>query len=559
MKYLDKVKESCVIVLLPIISYLILGPLEIYAGNRKDFAFQYSDFFWIFLIIGVLLWIGISLLIATLPEKVNKYINAVILGIGVASYIQNMFMNIKLSENDGSPMRWEELKSFTIINLIIWIVILAGILALSIFLKKYWNYISIGAAGFLSLIQLVAVVSLLIPGRVDKEVSNLQMAGDEQFHVAASNNIIVFVLDTYGNVQYENTIQEFPEADDFLKDFTYYNNTDCHYYCTFPSMTHMLTGKEFEFDTSSEKWLSDAWNSEKANAFYEQLRNHGYTCNIYSNEVGYVYGDVANLYGKYDNIRPLEQEVDTILLVKRLGKMSIYRYVPYVLKPYFEVLDKDYSNVVSYKEGQMPIDDNAEFYSALTTIGLSKDTSMENALIIQHLFGTHLPYTTSETAQKVEESTAEETGSGLLTIVEEYLNQMKELGIYDNATIIITADHGSWYGGDVQPIFFIKQANEVHDEMRISTAPISLDDFQATILSIIDEDYTDYGTSIYDWNDGDERERHVYMRITDENYPDVAGSSFNVYYGYGYMTDKNELNEKVSEGPEEILPATTWE
>ena len=49
------------------------------------------------------------------------------------------------------------------------------------------------------------------------------------------------------------------------------------------------------------------------------------------------------------------------------------------------------------------------------------------------------------------------------------------------------------------------------------------------------------------------------MRITYENYPDVAGSSFNVYYGYGYMTDKNELNEKVSEGPEEILPATTWE
>ena len=80
MKYLDKVKESCIIVLLPIISYLILGPLEIYAGNRKDFAFQYSDFFWVFLIIGVLLWIGISLLIATLPEKVNKYINAVILG-----------------------------------------------------------------------------------------------------------------------------------------------------------------------------------------------------------------------------------------------------------------------------------------------------------------------------------------------------------------------------------------------------------------------------------------------------------------------------------------------
>ena len=98
------------IILLPIVSYVILRPLEIYFGNKKDFAFCFTDFFGIFLIITVLTWLVLSLLAALLPEKIKKEIMTLIAGFGVASYLQNMFMNVKLSEIDGSPMRWEKLQ-----------------------------------------------------------------------------------------------------------------------------------------------------------------------------------------------------------------------------------------------------------------------------------------------------------------------------------------------------------------------------------------------------------------------------------------------------------------
>lgn len=94
--------------------------------------------------------------------------------------------------------------------------------------------------------------------------------------------------------------------------------------------------------------------------------------------------------------------------------------------------------------------------------------------------------------------------------------------------------------------------------MQVNTAPISLDDFQATILDIIGKDYAQYGTSIYDWTEGSKRDRTVYMRMTDDDYPAVEGSFFNVYYQYSYSTDKEELNQKVEEGPEAVLPATPW-
>ena len=283
MNYGERLRYTMLIVLMPIISYVILGPLEIYFGNEKDFAFSYGDFFWLLLLIAIAVWAIGSLLVAALPEKLCVITNAVILGIAIASYIQNMFMNVKLSEADGSPMNWNELKSFTIINLIVWIVILALVICGSVFLKKYWTKISMGAAAFFSLIQVVAVISLVLPAMTEhKESGNLQMATDERFQVAKENNIIIFVLDTFGNMQYEEALKKYPEIAEDLSDFTFYNNADCHYYCTFPSMTHMLTGNEFDFNATSEGWMQTAWTSERAVNFYQTLHDDEYTVNLYS-------------------------------------------------------------------------------------------------------------------------------------------------------------------------------------------------------------------------------------------------------------------------------------
>ena len=50
-----------------------------------------------------------------------------------------------------------------------------------------------------------------------------------------------------------------------------------------------------------------------------------------------------------------------------------------------------------------------------------------------------------------------------MTIMEAYLNELKRLGVYDDATIIITADHGGDWKEEMQIIYFIKQPGEVHE------------------------------------------------------------------------------------------------
>ena len=560
MKFWEKWRRSLLVVLLPIVSYCLLGPLEIYFGNKKDFQFAYMDFFWPFLLLAVSAWIIISLVISVFPEKMNRVLGACILGVGVASYIQNMFMNIKLSETNGAPMNWESLGSYPVINGLIYGAIVIVIVSLSFVAKKYWNIIAMGGGAFLSAVQLVAVVSLLItaPTTDGNESLGLQESGEKQFQVATDSNVIVFVLDTFGTAQVKRILEQYPDALDSFSDFTYYDNADCHYYVTFPSMTHLLTGSEFDFNSTSERWLRESWASQRAVDFYDKLKQEQYECNLYSPEIGYVYGSIENLVGKFDNVKPMEHIVHRWPLMKKIGKMSIYRYVPYFAKPYFEVLTKDFSKVTDIKEGRAVISDNGEFYQCLAEERLSINSNMKNAFIVQHLFGAHAPYTIDAEARTVEESTQLETGRGLLTIVSEYFQQLKDLGVYDNATIIVMADHGAWHGNDTQPVFFIKEKKETHDEMAANSAPVSWDDFQATILSIIGKDYSGYGTSIYDWKEGDERKRTVFMVGQNEEYPPVAGSISNVYYEYNYLTDGVELKRKVEAGPDNVLPATPW-
>ena len=557
-KYMSRVVTSVLVLALPIISYIILGPLEVYFGNTKDFAFTHSDFLVPLLIAAALVLVVGSFCVSLLPEKVHGFVMALLLGVGVASYIQNMFMNIKISEVNGDPLDWSSLGNFPIINLLIWIAILAIVMVLYLKLKNRIKMLR-GVSSFLCIIQVVGVLSLLLTGApVQNDLSSIQIDGRSQFDLAEEENIVVFVLDTVGNTRVENMLKENPNLLAGFEDFTYYNNADCHYYTTFPSVTHFLTGAEFDFDANSPEWLYNAWNSERAQLFYEKLHEAGYNCNFYIKPSYEDIGQIQNLYGKFDNVSPAKKQVDQQRLLKLFWKISIFRNLPYVLKAPFEVLTYEFDNVVSYVDLVSPITSNTEFYKQMTTQGLAADETMEKAFSVYYLFGVHAPYTTGVHAEEMAEATPEETIQGLLYIMQEYMNQMKSLDLYDDATIIIMADHGGWWENDTQPIFMIKKQNETSDTMRVTSAPVSLDDFQATILSVAGCASDGFGTSIFDWKDGDTRERTVYMRVNDDTMPSVEGSSFNAYYGYSYTTDKQELAEKVNGAPEILKSATTW-
>ncbi len=541
---------------------LIFGPSEIFFSNVTEFEFVYGEFAGYMTLFAVAGTIVFTLIFSVLPDKAYRAVMSVIFAFSVGGYIQVMFLNKNLDLLGVNPEGYKVGTGQSVGNLIVWLVIIVGVIVLAFWKSEIWKKTVMYLSVFLLLIQAVALVSLTVSAREEAYVypeGKWHLSGENQYTVSADKNVIVIILDYFSNQYIEPLLTAYPDAVDFLHDFTYYNNMDCVYFGTFPSLPHMLTGQEVDMDVGINEWCENIWNNESTEEFYDMLSEQNFVANVYTPDTNILCGlnSPEILDGKLSNVVNSSQEIDIFykLLFKTMAKMSSYRMFPDILKPYFYANIDEYSNIVEVKENKIN-HENYDFYKGLTEKRLTAD-SKSNYYIVQHIMGPHL-YTTDEAGNYKENSTLEETTKGCMVIVNEYLNQLKDLGVYDDATIIITADHGGPY--DSQVIFYMKEPQEKHDVSPVNTAPVSFADYMPTIAEAVGVDYTKYGKSVHDYEQDEERTRTVWLRMYSEDYPSVpcytgdkTGDS-NVYFGYTYTGDVSELLKQTEIGPSEIVP-----
>ncbi len=325
-------------------------------------------------------------------------------------------------------------------------------------------------------------------------------------------------------------------------------------------MIHMLTNNELDFEAGINTWSYDSWNSEKCRYFYDEMHNSGYVCNLYTLDLNILCGDNEYdklLARKWDNFTDaaLKRETDSIGIQKTMIKMALYRAMPKLAKNVSYVDMSDYSDVVRTIDDPI-MHENYDFYEGLLENGLSKG-SKDKMFIVQHLMGTHLHKNDSFGIYK-ENAGEEETALGFIYIVSEYISLMKRLGVYDSSTIIITADHGWEYGQ--QPIFFIKEKNITQDDIIDNASPVSFHELLPTPAYEAGIDPQPIGETIFSYSPEDQRKRTLYVWDYRDEYPGVPyydGSRMgyaNVYVGYTYTGDEDDLLDLLFEKPSVIIP-----
>lgn len=537
--FLKTVILSAVLLLFPAIMIGILGPLEIYAGNVSELFFGTKDFFWMFLTLSILGVAAGATVISLLPEKIREVLNTLIFAVSIMCYVQNMFLNKQLIKTDGSKMDWSLFRGYTIVNTIVWIAVVAGICVLSFFIKQKRDKLFGGISLFLTAVQLVAVCSLMFtnPYTVTRD-KMYALSGEDEFALAPGNNVILLIIDRYSNGAFDNLREKYPETEQIFRDFTYYNNANSKYNYTFPSIPYMLTLVDPDCDITANDYKEQVWKNGRSGEFYELLHTHGYTYNLYTGSGRAVYRDPSVLLGSVDNIAELDDVAYVIhydRMLKLMTKTSLLKYAPYIAKPKLEVQSFYFDGLVTFEGTDTCTSDNGDYYDILIDEGLHIGEDMQNALVITHLNGIHNPLTIDEHVNHVEDDSVsiEQVQLGLNVILEEYFEQLKELGIYDSATIIITADHGQYIDSlDLQPIYLIKPAGQTQECMTVNTAPISSEDFIPTVLGVIGEDYGSFGTSVFDHAPGE-------SRIRSSAYPN---DGFDVYT---YDGNRDTLREQV--------------
>lgn len=496
-----KIKTVAVRLSLFAVLFLLEGPIELYAYNQGDFVFGFGDMLADMLAGSlILIVIGTLLISEYLHGLVFDTICYAISTYSILSYVQAMFLNGKMKRIDGGFQTWE--KGQIIVNLIAWIVIAVVILVIELGLEKGKK--ALNTTSFLLTLLLVwSCVSVLITSGVFGE-DKRQLVTDDMFTVSGDNDVIVLMLDAYDVQMMKEVLESNPDYLKPLKDFTYYDNMRSSYVYTDGELPYLFTGVEEDIgERTNKEYIDDLYS--KGN-FWENVAKDNCDIRVMT-DCKYVAPVEDGIIANFTTACKCSLDVDKT--VSQMSECIRYKSAPFRFKPDYHYEAYAFTNIIEDTNVYLFGTDYA-FESSLLDSRIKK-TEMSKTFRFYHLYGAHAAYYLTEDATLDYSSTPLAQWKGCLKIVYDYIEALKAIDAYDEATIIIMADHGlnntnrvaaKEYGYDftdeTNPIFFVKRSNEQHDELQTDHKQTSHKVFFATVLKGFDETDTTYGDAIWE-------------------------------------------------------------
>lgn len=545
-------KSSALISLALMFTVFFFSPVEMFIANRKDFCVDLGDIaipMLITAVFAVLVNMAVLGVLAAISKNLYKFVLNVQAGLLMAFYVQMIFLNGRMLNMSGDhAMYLDDTKLISnniIINFVIFIIPLF-IWALSVHykentaLKAVEKSFVIYISALVFVMQLVGVIGIMAQKKdsIFKKEWDSYLSYEPLTSLSKDGNVIVFLTDRLDGVWLDQVISAYPELIDKFEGFTCYRNNISGYTNTFPSVPEMLTSEKYNGESWAE-YLKKAWEKQSMS---DDLKAAGYSVN-YAISSQTTYRSLTDLENKCDNIGKLKGKVSIKYLgrdgvVSTMSNISAGKLVPYMFKPLFlcKYSGKFNGDFIDYDK--LPDDyimsavsakTDMRFYNYLCGKGLNTNADKKNFTFI-HLFCAH---DAQEDLSSLYEGYDKTQGKNYMTtmrgdfeILFKYFEQMKELGVYDNSTIIVLGDHGrppyeiefdNTYGLD-SPIMtglLIKPANAPREPLKPNdTAQLSNNDFAASVLDYAGIKTDKYGMSyreVYEGNIDRERDFHTYM------------------------------------------------
>ena len=476
--------------------FILAGPTELMAYNAGDFVYSYSDIA-LYLFMGTfLLSISVVVLIyRNASTKVMRLYSIIVMLYCILCYVQSMFLNGKMLLVDGSVQRWDTKQS--VINIAVWVVLILGGIIFA-YTTTIGRKVILVACGYIAAIQMITFIFILITaGELRGTNKHLTQAGI--FDLSKQDNVIVFILDAYDVQMLKTVVDNDPDYLEPLHDFIYFDNMTSRYPMTDGSLPYLLTGA----------YLDDPKIEEDQDIWYEQahflngIKETGYDIRILTSDE-YVQKIPEGIIDNYsdDNYCVLDSEK----VMELFTRCMRYKCLPFCVKNRYGYESYDTTNVITdtniYVYGTDP-----EIDDLILDEGVSSD-HYEKAFRIYHLYGAHSPYYLNENADRDYGSNAISQWRGSLKLVYDFIDALKDEGIYDNTTLIIMADHGfnntqrasvreegiAFDEERSNPIFLIKKKGMKEPALQIDDRETSHDKFFDTIYESMDIPLQYYGT-----------------------------------------------------------------
>lgn len=499
----------------------LFAATQMVCDNQEEFWFTWAQMAPGVVRVGLWVWGALTLLLAVLPRRAFPWGQGVLLGLGVAALLQGNGLNADYGALNGQAIAWGEYTVYGLINTALW----AGILFICLSLRQWKRFgalcvvlpclLAVGEGGW------IAYRAAQAP--TPQTETYLSQAG--LYTVGTEENLLVLVLDSVDADQFAQALAEDPDLSRRLEGFTWYRNAMGLSDPTKYGLPALLTGQAYTQPVDYAGFIAAAYADAP---LYTMLAGDVWDARFFTDS-RYVSLDA----GVVDNLAREELAVnDPAGLTRDLLRLCAFRYAPHFLKPQLWM----YSNVfLPYAQAQgepvYEVTDPA-FDARLREEGL--EATVERAFRLIHLTGMHPPYTMDADCQyQAQGVTAQEQMRGCLRLAEDYLEQLRALGVYDRSAVLILADHGT----DTvhRPLLLLKRPGET-GEMAVNDAPVSYADLPATYVALLTG--AQAGTELWSIPQGQARTRLYYHESSRNN-------AFNLYE---YST------QALSPSWEELIP-----
>ena len=466
-----------------VLTFFVMGPLELYFSNRNEFWFNLSAIITTLLVVATIAFLIFLLLGIVARGILKKLYVALLLGIGIGLYAQGNFLNSAIRQLDGQVVNWLEDIPGVAINCILWVIFVLLPIVIVFRFQKIAHTFFLIVFIMLTVMQGASVISLALTSQhIPSE--KLQLLKEGEFSLADKNNIIVFVLDTLDTRYFEDIIQQDSTYQDLLKDFTYYNNAVAGGGSTIYGIPMLLTGSYYKGQPYQD-YLKQAYEQTE---FYEKLDREGYDIRLFITDE-FICDEFFSQY--IDNAYAGEVGISSkIGLLLKFYQFAGYKYLPNILKNFCYFYSDEFNkyrtvDIATDVDADVYKIDDATFIEHFRSSGL-QEIDARGAFRFYHLFGAHGPYTLErDGTTEGKDTSLKEQLSAVMDMVMEYVEQLKKKGLYEDSTIVITGDHGA-YDVYQNPCVLIKERGDVGSALTVKNTPITFQNILPTLSMAVD-------------------------------------------------------------------------
>jgi len=516
---------------------LVFGPYTIFRGNLDEFVLPLASILKRFFLPGLILLLILTAVGILLSKKWHQRYISISFVFGMLIWLQGNILIWKYGLLDGQGIDWTKNVWQGWLDLTIWTVIL-------VIGHLFYRHIYKIAASVCILMITLQLLGLVFMSFRKPEIwqtaerYSLPTSPPKGiFEFSSKLNVIQFVLDGFQSDIFQDVIDE--RIDHFynsLEGFTFFKETTGSFPTTYMSVPAYFSGQVYKNNIPKREFLKKVTEGKTiGNVLYDRGFEVDYVA-------GYIYSKDARSTNCYKIAIPYGVTKKTYELANAALMLDIvlFRHAPHFLKKVIYNGERWLIQPLLTRETDKL---NLRYFSHKAFLDeiIKKGSANRSKPVYKylHLMLTHSPVVVNEKCEYAENLKATRKNrrtQARCTLDQfiEFLNKLKQMGIYDSSLIILHADHGA--GQKVKMKNIDRQMDTVllsrmeslsniagfalallavkspfsKGALKISEAQVELTDIPQTISSILDLNEKFDGQSIFDIEAEKVRERKFY-------------------------------------------------